>query len=176
MARPSKPLVLIKGHRTEAEKEVRREAEEALLTKQPMVEWKSVKDDKIAHKHFLRISKLFKSIEKNDALHESVINRYCIILAECERYEDEDKRLHKIYGDLEDKKDEMEFADYFKKIMDVTKCMQKNDSLLQTKRKMLLDIEKENIMTIASQLRSVPKKPTDKDIEDPMAKLLGGMR
>jgi hypothetical protein len=32
------------------------------------------------------------------------------------------------------------------------------DKMVQTKRKMLLDIEKENIMTIAAALRSIPKK------------------
>ena len=32
------------------------------------------------------------------------------------------------------------------------------DKQIQTKRKMLMDIEKENVMTIASSLRSVPKK------------------
>ena len=45
--------------------------------------------------------------------------------------------------------------------------MQKNlislDKQVQTKRKMLLDIEKENIMTIASALRSVPKKTEKKE-------------
>jgi hypothetical protein len=33
------------------------------------------------------------------------------------------------------------------------------DKQIMAKRKMMLDIEKENIMTIASALRSVPKKP-----------------
>ena len=44
--------------------------------------------------------------------------------------------------------------------------MQKNlvslDRQVQSKRKMLSDIEKENIMTIAASLRSVPKKPEKK--------------
>ena len=55
--------------------------------------------------------------------------------------------------------------------------MQKNmialDKQVQTKRKMLLDIEKENIMTIASSLRSVPKK-TDKKKNPLMEALAGG--
>ena len=38
---------------------------------------------------------------------------------------------------------------------------------------MLLDIEKENIMTIASALRSIPKKDSDK-VEDPLLKVLRG--
>ena len=55
--------------------------------------------------------------------------------------------------------------------------MQKNilalDKQVQAKRKMLLDIEKENIMTIASSLRSVPKK-TEKKRNPIMEALAGG--
>ena len=44
--------------------------------------------------------------------------------------------------------------------------MQKNivalDRQVQAKRKMLADIEKENIMTIASALRTIPKKQEKK--------------
>ena len=54
--------------------------------------------------------------------------------------------------------------------------MQKNlvslDKQVQAKRKMLLDIEKENIMTIASALRSVPKKTEKKD--NPLLAALNG--
>lgn len=174
MSRPSKPLALVKGHRTQAEKEIRKQAEESLLTGRAMAEWKTVKDDAIAHRHFLRISKLFKTIDKNDALHESVINRYCSILAECERFGEEDLRLRLLIDKLDDNQDRMEFVDYVKALMELNKQIQKNASLLQTKRKMLLDIEKENIMTIASQLRSIPKKPTEEGTDDPMARLLGG--
>ena len=46
------------------------------------------------------------------------------------------------------------------------------DKLLQQKRKMLLDIEKENIMTIASALRSVPKKAENKT--NTLREALGG--
>jgi hypothetical protein len=44
------------------------------------------------------------------------------------------------------------------------------DKQIQTKRKMLLDIEKENIMTIAAALRSIPKKTDEK--ENPLLKAL----
>ena len=43
---------------------------------------------------------------------------------------------------------------------------------IQAKRKMLLDIEKENIMTIASSLRSVPKKAEKK--MNPLLEALNG--
>ena len=55
--------------------------------------------------------------------------------------------------------------------------MQKNivslDKQIQAKRKMLLDIEKENVMTIASALRSIPKKE-DKEADNPLLKVLRG--
>ena len=54
--------------------------------------------------------------------------------------------------------------------------MQKNlvslDKQVQAKRKMLLDIEKENIMTIASALRAVPQKTEKKD--NPLLAALNG--
>lgn len=46
------------------------------------------------------------------------------------------------------------------------------DKQIQTKRRMLFDIEKENIMTIASALRSIPKEV--KTEENPLLKALQG--
>ena len=39
------------------------------------------------------------------------------------------------------------------------------DRQIQAKRKMLFDIEKENAMTVASALRSIPKAPIEKNSE-----------
>ena len=54
--------------------------------------------------------------------------------------------------------------------------MQRNlmsmDKQIQTKRKMLLDMEKENVMTIASSLRSIPKKVEKK--KNALMEALGG--
>lgn len=46
------------------------------------------------------------------------------------------------------------------------------DKQVQAKRKMLLEIEKENIMTVASALRSVPKKVEKKG--NPLLEALNG--
>jgi hypothetical protein len=46
------------------------------------------------------------------------------------------------------------------------------DRKIMDKRKMMLSIEKENLLTIASALRAIPKKPKDETEEDPMAALL----
>ena len=44
----------------------------------------------------------------------------------------------------------------------ITNAINNIDKIIQSKRKMLLDIEKENIMTIAAALRSIPKNEEKK--------------
>ena len=46
------------------------------------------------------------------------------------------------------------------------------DRQVQGKRKMLLEVEKENVMTIASALRNIPKKAEEG--EDPLIRALKG--
>lgn len=161
--RPSKPTSLIllegKSHRTKAEIEKRKEAEKALVTGHPMKEWPSTKQDQVAHSHWVRLAKLYRAIGKNDALIEATVNRYCILSSECEAAEKEDQRLHELADKLDDRQDEMEFSDYIKLATEINKSIAKNQSTLQNKRKMLLGIEKENIMTLAAQMRSIPKQP-----------------
>jgi hypothetical protein len=168
--RPTKPLSLVGGHRTKAEKAVRAKAESALLTGQTMREWKSTEDSPVAHKHFIRIRKLLKAIGKNDALYESAINRYCVLLAEVAGFERMMLELQTLIDDLAARRDEMELDDYIQRMMGLNDQILKTNQAIQAKRKMLLDIEKENIMTIASSLRSIPKKPAEKDQPSGMSK------
>jgi hypothetical protein len=163
MTRPSIPIELVKGHRTKAEIETRKEAEKALLTGTPLKEWNNTKNNKTAHKEFLRIKKLLQAINKDDGLHESVINRYCLIIAECNDFEEKREKFYNNLEALEDKSSDMEIVDYFKLQAQMQKNIIDLDKQVQAKRKMLLDIEKENIMTIASALRSIPKKPDEKE-------------
>lgn len=169
-----KPIQLVKGHRTKAEIEAREKSEKSLMTGIVFKEWPDVKADPIAHKQFSRLKRLYRSIGRDDAMIESVINRYCMLLSECNKFELEDKRLRELAGELDDRKTDLEFNDYFRMAVEIGKQIQKNDSLLQLKRKMLLDIEKENVMTLVSAMRSIPKKPSPETEFDPMAKLLGG--
>jgi len=169
--RPSKPLSLVTGHRTNAEKEVRANAEAALLTGETMREWPSTKNNMIAHRHFVRLRKLLQAIGKNDALTESVINRYAVLLAEVAGYEKEIARIERLEEALEDNSGELDFKDYMDRAIALGKQRGNADRSIQVKRKMLLDIEKENIMTIASALRSIPKKMEEK-AENPMASFL----
>lgn len=172
--RPSKPIQLVKGHRTKAEIEVRKKAEEALLTGTSLKEWPDVKANPVAHKEFKRLKKLLKAINKDDALHEGIINRYCLLLAECKEFDgmkakmlDELKELTQAYHE-----GKIDFIEYLQEKGNIQDRIMACDKKIMEKRKMLLDIEKENIMTIASALRSIPKKPDKSAEKSPMAAFL----
>ena len=62
--------------------------------------------------------------------------------------------------------------EYAKAIAKIMSSILSIDKQIQSKRKMLLDIEKENVMTIASALRSIPKKQEKED--NPLLKVLRG--
>ncbi|MDE7185133.1 MAG: hypothetical protein K2O40_11855 [Lachnospiraceae bacterium] len=98
MSRPPKPFSVLKSegrsHRTKAELEQRRKGEEALLTGVPIRERPEVKSSERAHAEFQKINKLLKKIEKNDALFEGVISRYCILVAECAEFEEQRERCY----------------------------------------------------------------------------------
>lgn len=182
MPTPPKPFEVLsmegKSHRTKAELDQRKQAEAALATGTAMKERSEVKNNPIAHKEFVRINKLLKAIKKNDAIYEGIINRYCIILAECKVFEDKieqlDMDIKELVEQFEDKEIEyMAYIEYKDRLISKQLLI---DKQVQTKRKMLFDIEKENIMTIASALRSIPKKLEEKTDKDPMAKLLSRRR
>ena len=91
MPTPPKPADVImlegKSHRTKKELRQRKKAEEDLLTGNRLRETKEVKENELAHKEFLRIRKLLEEIGKNDDLYSGVINRYCLLSAECKEFE-----------------------------------------------------------------------------------------
>lgn len=192
MPTPAKPFSVLvsekKSHRTKAELKQREEGEKSLTTNTEMKERKEVRQDKVAHKEFKRIEKLLKNIDKNDAIYEAVINRYCLLQAECTNLEKERAELYVLIYELKDEQkaiteqlvenygDVSEICDYrleyAKQIAKMMNTMSTIDKQINSKRKMLLDIEKENVMTIASALRSIPKKE-EKD-NNPLLKVLRG--
>lgn len=178
MPTPTKPFKVLttenKSHRTKAELKLRKEGEDALSTKIKIKERKEVRENELAHKEFKRIKKLLENIDKNDALYENVINRYAMIISECAEFEEKRERFYEDMERLENEyiHDEMSMHEYYSLINDMQKNIVNLDKQIQSKRKMLLDIEKENIMTIASTLRSIPKKPEEKD--NPLLKVLRG--
>lgn len=178
MPTPSKPVEVIesekKSHRTKAELSQRKKEEQALLTGQKLKESKEVKEDEIAHKEFLRLKKLLESIKKNDAIYEQSINRYCLMVAECARIRESKEQFERDLNELVESKKDFEdcVSQYFKMKISIQKNIIALDKQLQSKRKMLLDLEKENAMTVASALRTIPKKPEKKNNE--LLEALGG--
>lgn len=166
MPTPTKPASVLKyekkSHRTKQEMRQREKAEEDLLTGKKLKESQEVKNNELAHREFLRIKKLLAGIGKNDDLYSGVINRYCMISAECREFEEKRESIYRRQEELEKRSDEMEIDEYIKLQNETSKMLLSFDRQIQAKRKMLFDIEKENVMTIASALRSVPKKPEKK--------------
>lgn len=187
MPTPTKPFAVLisekKSHRTKEELEKRKNEEAALSSGVALKERSEVRKNKTAHKEFQRLNGLFKNIQKNDALYETIINRYCTILAECVDMEDKREKIYEQAQRLEEKLEELGADATFIELRTVTNdiayiygTMIALDKQVDIKRKMLLDIEKENIMTIASALRSIPKKPEEDKDKDPMSKLLDRKR
>nr|WP_295678799.1 hypothetical protein [uncultured Lachnoclostridium sp.]DAE05621.1 MAG TPA: hypothetical protein [Siphoviridae sp. cthL03] len=182
MPTPPKPYIVLanekKSHRTKKELNQRKQGEEALSTGVAMKERPEVKSNPIAHKEFLRLNKLLKEIQKNDAINELVINRYCMLVAECFDFEEKRESFYRDIQELVNDKDklidseEMSLSAYYKMKYNLQTTIINLDKQVQSKRKMLLDIEKENIMTIASALRSIPKKTETKT--NALLKALGG--
>lgn len=163
MGRPSKPYAVLKNegksHRTKAELKAREKNEKATLSGEPLKEKEEVKRNLIAHKEFLRLKKVLTKVEKWDGIYENIINRYCLLYAECEELTAE------IEGFKAQKDKIGDMVSYYK----IKAGLEKQR---QTKRQMLLVIEKENIMTIASALRSIPKK--EEPASNPLLEVLRG--
>lgn len=181
MSRPPKPVSVIKSekvaHRTKKELIQREQGEKALLTSIPLKERDEVKNNIAAHKEFLRVSKLLDTIDKSDSMYEPIINRYCLMQAECIEFVRLREKMYSSIEKLEEKLDDMELDE--REMMLITSELAKIsqaainlDKQVQTKRKMLLDIEKECVMTIASALRNVPKKEEKK--VNPLLEALAG--
>ena len=183
MPRPSKSINSVTGHRTKAEKEHRKNAENALKTGAKLKEFPEVKSNPTAHSQFGRVEKLLKANDKDDDMYSAVVNRYCLLYAECKEYEklkdaysasiielSKDKHLI-VEGFAVDCKDTISLTAYYKLKSTYSKTISALDAMIMSKRKMMLDIEKENLMTVASGLRSIPKKPTEPE-EDPLLKAL----
>lgn len=173
MPRPSKTVNAVKGHRTKAELKIRQEAEENQKTGKPLTLRPEVRDDSIASKEFKRVKKLLGLIGKDDDLYSAVINRYCLIQSECFGFEKKIQYVQSLLGQLgEDYKNgKVESDFYYSKFDSLQKTIMSYDRQIMTKRKMLFDIERENLMTVASGLRSIPKTPPPAE-ENPLLKAL----
>ncbi|MCX7771771.1 MAG: hypothetical protein N2376_01490 [Clostridia bacterium] len=171
MSRPPKPFEVLKNekksHRTKAEMKKRQQGEASLSTGTALQERPEVRSNPIAHREFQRLNALLRKIEKNDAIYEVIINRYCLMHAECFDLEVKREKIYESATLLENALEEMrqkpdvsfnDLKSAIRGIADIYATMIECDRQVQAKRKMLLDIEKENVMTIAAALRSIPKK------------------
>ena len=183
MPTPPKPAKVIqlekKSHRTKKELNQRVKGEKELVSGTTLKERPEVANNIIAHNEFTRLSGLLTGIEKNDAIYEVIINRYCLMIAECADMENKRELIFNQAQRLETKLEELGAEADFKELRAVTNdiayiygAMIALDKQVQSKRKMLLDIEKENIMTIAAALRSIPKKTENK--KNALLEALGG--
>lgn len=177
--RPPKQLTLVKGHLTNAQKEIREKAEKALVTSYVMKPWVKTRANATAMKQFKKIKKAFSKIGHDDICFESVLNRYCIIFAECEETEETREMLIAGLREMMLHKDELiketGLLTYVNQMADLADKAAGCDRTLAKKREMMLAIERENIMTVNSKLRAVPKKAPEEP-QDEMEKLLAGGR
>ena len=175
MGRPAKSyLALIQSNdiskKSKAEIEQRKKGEESLLSKVKMREFPETKANPKADLEYKRISKLMKKIEKDDDLFSSVINRYCMLKAECDEIIE---RRETIYGTIQQLQEkwnsgtsELTEEAYFNLQAKFTAQYISMDKSLGPKRKEMFSIEKENLMTIAGSIRCVPKQVIKDDDTD----------
>jgi len=165
--RPSKPVDLIllegnKDHRTKAQLEQRKQAEQSLYTGFTFRESERVKNNPDAHAIFLRLRKLFKKISFVDGLDEQMINRYCLETAEVEGLEMMLDRMQSDLDECENFEDRLRLYDTIKGIL----------ATLHRKREMLLKLEDRLFLNPASRIRAIPKNPPKEEKQSGMAAFL----
>ncbi len=174
MARPSKPVAVIEAegvsHRTKAELESRKNAEESLLSNKELFERPEVVNNDIAHAEFQRVAELMRAIGKDDALYSSGINTYCLVYSEISELNEQkamlDETMEMLKSSFERLEDDPAGAPSADQIIQFeksfTRLVSQRLSLCTTidkKRKMMLDLDKEYCMTLSAALRSIPKQP-----------------
>jgi predicted nuclease with TOPRIM domain len=131
----------------------------------------------------MRLNKLLKDLKKNDALYEPVINRYCELQAECLDLKQQRINLQELIDEIKETFRELTAEmnveeraslaiELTRSLIKLTDGIDKIDKNIQSKRKMMFDIEKENIFTISAALRSIPKK--EEKTANPLLEALKG--
>ena len=126
---------------------------------------------KIGRHQWDRITEILDRIDKNDRTYETVINRYCLMLAECRDMEKLKKTIEKSIKNLIKAFKEQVLAEvsptekaellinFTEQMYKMSATLIKYDREIEKKRAMLLAIEKESGMTLAAMLRTIPKEP-----------------
>lgn len=160
-AKTAKVLQMGNSHHTKAEFASRERQEREMLTGDPIREDDATRQDPIAHKEFLRVTKLLRKIDKDDDMYGAEINLYCQLKSEIAKSEAERARLYQM----------METADDPKVVVSISTRIGACDRMIQDKRKMMISIDDKNLMNVASALRCVVKADTRK--KNPLAEALG---
>lgn len=150
-----KPLALVQGHRTKAEKDIRAKAEAMLKTGTCVTESKETKIDKIAHLEFLRLKRLFNKIEFVEALDTQVVNRYCIGISALVRIRSMVDKMESVLDDVK----EIDGASLAKAYTAINGLIGK----IQQQEKLLLSYEDRLFLNPAGRMRAIPKKPEKKE-------------
>lgn len=157
-----------KAHKTKTELAARKRAEEAALTGEPLKETPQTKSNKLAHGEFLRMKKLLRKLKKDDDIYRNVVNRYCMLCAECMEFVE---KRESIFDQLEEfcarkdvliAKEELRWKEAYRIEADMQENMLSIDKQIQTKRRMMLDIEKENGWTVKASIQTIPVPPAAK--------------
>lgn len=146
MARPSSSSSTVRG-KTKAEIETRKQGEARLRTSRTQHMSEAVQSDPVATKYYLRLVELYDDIDMNEGFFENCINRYCLLLSDHDR-------LTKLLNDAY----ELETS---KETLQLISSIERQISKI---RDQLLSIEKENLLTVNSKLRAVPKKPEQVEV------------
>jgi hypothetical protein len=93
-----------------------------------------------------------------------------MISAECVKFEEMRDRFDAAFNEMSDN-DELDAEAKYTLQMKMQQSIINVDKQLQTKRLMLLNIEKECSMTIAAAMRTIPKQPTER--KNPLEGILG---
>lgn len=160
------------SHRTKREIALRAAAEKGTLTGEGMRERADVRGNLDAHKEFMRLRRLFRKIEKDDAIYAQPINDYCLLHAECLAIAGKIDRIEEDLDYLEARRDEMEPVEYLQLRGALYDKELKLSAELDKKRDKKRAIEDKNLMNIQSALRSIPKKPDEK--KNPLKEALSG--
>lgn len=178
MSRPPVPIESARGHRTIAEKKARQRNEADLLTGSAMQEWPKIRSNDVAHKRFIKTKNLLASIGKDDALIEPLVNRYCLLIAECAEFEEKRETFYNARTELQveyranlcgdQNNGGMTASEYYKLLAKMMESVINVDRQIMAKRAMLLNIEKESGMTLISQMRTTTKTSPKEKPKNPM--------
>lgn len=177
MPQVAKPFAVLAAennrlHKTKRELALRKEGEAGTLTGERMKERGDVRNNLDAHKEFMRLRRLFRRIEKDDAIYSQTINDYCLLHAECLAVAGKIDRIENDLEYLEERSAEMDPLEYLQIRNALYDKELKLSAELDKKRDKKRAIEDKNLMNIQSALRSIPKKPDER--KNPLKEALSG--